>query len=180
MRRPIDLIPTEQGADRLSIPRLPLSEYNEVARAHVSHINEVRQALQRICLPFQGQGTILSTRCTEAAHTLDTLRNRVEQFCKQLEETSRLPLALLSLRYELFDLCYQIIDRADKLEDRINTFRRASQSFARSSLRKEIHAMLQNISQLISDLARLVEDHSEIARFQERRLIAVYEKALKA
>ena len=170
MQKPIDLFPTESGTDRLSKPRLSLSEYNEVARRHVSHIDEVKQALQHICLPFQGQGSILPIRCVEAAHTLDTLRNRVEQFCKQLEETSRLPLALLSLRYELFDLCYQIIDRADKLEVRITMFRRASQSPARSSIRKEIHATLQHMSQLISDLARQVEDHSEAARFQERQL----------
>jgi hypothetical protein len=180
MQRPIDLIPSEPGVDRLSIPRLSLREYNEVAREHVSYIDEVKQALDGICQPFQGQGTISPTRCVEAARTLNTLRNRVEQFCKQLEETSRLPLALLSLRYELFDLCYQIIEGADKLQDRINTYRKASASNSGSSLRNEIHAMLQNVVQLISDLSRQVEDHSEIARFQERRLLAVYEKALKS
>ncbi len=180
MLRPIDLISTEAGVDRLSIPRLSLSEYNKLARKHIFHIDEVKQALQRVCLPFGGSGTISPVRCVEAAHALNKLNNCVKMFCEQLKETSRLPLALLALRYELFDLCFQIIEQADKLQDLINNYRKTHLSHSRSSLRKETHLTFQNMFQLISDLSRRVEDQGEIARFQEKRLIAVYEKALKS
>jgi hypothetical protein len=66
MLRPIDLISTDPGVKWLSIPRLSLDEYNQQARTHISNINEVKQVLQCICLPFSSIGTISNKRCVEA------------------------------------------------------------------------------------------------------------------
>src|SRR5437660_6917661 len=175
MLRPIDLISTDPGVERLSIPRLSLSHYNKLAQKHLSHIDEIKQTLQRISLPFNGSGTILPISCVEAVRTLSKLNNCVEEFCGLLDETSRLPLALLGLRYELLYLCYQITAQVDKLQDLIDNYRKICMSPSPSSLRKQIYHTFQDVFQLISDTSRQVKDQDETARFQEKRLILIYE-----
>lgn len=178
MLRPIDLISTDPGVEWLSRPRLSLDEYRRQARSHVSRIDEAKQTLAHICLPFRGNGTISSVRCVDAVSTLNKLSNYVKQFCALLEETSRLPLALLALRYENLYLCYQINEQVDRLRDLITTYRKTNSS-SRSSHRKDIYHASQDILQLIADLSQRVADQEQSARFQEKRLLSAYEEASK-
>jgi hypothetical protein len=104
----------------------------------------------------------------------------MEQFAELLHENSRLPLALLALRYENLYLCYQIIEQVGKLQDLFNNYRKVCIFSVRSSLRKKICHTFQEILQLISDISQQVVDQEIIARFQEKRLVSIYEEVSKS
>lgn len=179
MLRPIDLISREPGVERLSIPRWSLSHVNRLANEHLFHIEEAQQALQPLSARFRDHGSVLPLRCVEAVRLLQKLNGYVEELRGLFHETARLPLALLGLRYEALKHCYQITEKVDMLQDSITSYRYICMSSAHSPMRKEIFSAFQEMFQLISGTSQLLTELDEIARFQEKRLISIYEEASK-
>src|SRR5437660_6918096 len=170
MPRPIDLISRKPGIERLSIPRLSLGRFKKLAQEHIFQIEEAKQALQPVSARFGGHGTILPLRCVEAVRLLHKLDSAMEEFCQVLNDTARLPLAILGLRYEALKVCYQITEQVDTLQELITSYRHTCTSSSSSSTRKEISRAFQDLFQLISDVSGILQAQDEAARFQETQL----------
>lgn len=175
MARPIDMISTDPGGKPLSVARLSTTQFSNLAQERLADIEEVKRRLERISQYFNGKGTILPITCREAASTLSELCNCVNEFCKLLDETSRLPIIFTALRYDLLHELFLIKEQIRKLEDLIDSYRMICMSPSPSSRRRQIYDSFQNVFQQISDTSRQVVSQSEVARFQERRLLSLFE-----
>src|SRR6266699_3012270 len=122
MARPIDWISTDPGSEPLGRARLSIDQFNNQAQERLFQIEEVKRRLERISQPFNGKGNILPITCKEASRGLFEFRNRVDELCELLDETSRLPIILTALRYDLlYELCLAK-ERIRKLEDLIERY----------------------------------------------------------
>jgi hypothetical protein len=177
MARPLDWISTDPDGKPLSLPRLSTGQFKNQAQERLTHIEEAKQRLESICPPFNGKGTILPITCREAGRALNELRDRVDKLCELLDETSRLPIILTALRYDLlYKLCL-VKERIRKLEDLIESYSFMCMSPSSLSSRKQIYDAFQNVFQQISHTSQQVTFQGEAARFQERELISILEDA---
>jgi hypothetical protein len=177
MVRPIDWISTDSETEPLKIPRLSIGQFSNHAVECLSQIEEVKQRLVRISGRFKSNGTILPFICKEALSVLDELRNYTDQFCELLSETDRLPLIFVALRHDiLYELC-NVKEQIRRLEVSIENYRIICMSSPQISQRKLIYNSFQNIFKYIAEATRQFKLQSEVARFQERKLISIYEEA---
>jgi hypothetical protein len=175
MAHPIDWISTDPGGKPVTVARLSISQFNNKGREYLSFIEEVKLELERICQPFNAKGTILPITCKEAVSTLSQLEDHVDKFCELLDETARLPLIFTALRHELLLRLCLIKEQIRALEDLIDSYRVVCMSSSTNSQRKRIYSAFQNIFQQISYTSQELKFQSEAARFQEQRLMSIFE-----
>lgn len=177
MVRPIDWISIDPGTEPLNIPRLSIGQFSNQAVECLSQIEEVKQRLERISRRFKSNGTILPFICKEALSVLSELREYTDRFCELLGETTRLPIIFVALRHDiLYQLCH-IKEQVRQLEDLVESYRIVCMSSPQSSQRKLIYNGFQNVFKQISETTQQFKFQGEEARFQERRLISIYEDA---
>lgn len=176
MARPIDWISIDPENEPLGRARLSIGQFYDQALERLLQIEEVKRSLERICQPFNGKGNILPITCKEANRGLSELSDCVDTFCELLDETSRLPIILTALRYDLlYGLCLAK-ERIRKLEDLIESYSVICMSPSSHSSRKHIYDSFQSVFQQISLTSQQIASQSEDARFQERRLIVLLEE----
>lgn len=177
MARPIDWISTDPKTDPLSSARLSTGQFNNQAQRRLAQIEEVKQRLERICQPFNGKGTILPTTCKETGSALSELRDCVDKLCELVDESSRLPIIFTALRYDLlYELCL-LKEHIRKLENLIESYSIMCMSPLSLSPRKQIYDAFQKIFQQISHTSKQFASQGEVARFQERGLLSLFEDA---
>jgi hypothetical protein len=177
MARPIDWIATDPGSEPLTIPRLSIGQFIQQADVRLTYLNEMAQDLERLSRPFKGKGTILPVACKEAVSALIRVRECAGQFCELLNETTRMPIIFIAQRHDMLLRLYFIIDQAHRLEDRVENYRAICMSSEQGTHRRLIYEELQSIFQHISEMTQELRFQSHEARFQEQKLISLYEEA---
>jgi hypothetical protein len=175
MTRQIDWISTDPGSGPLNVPRLSIGQFSNHAEECFSHIEEVKHRLEGLCHPFNGTGTILPIICKEVVSVLSELRGSVDELCEVLDETSRLPIIFIALRHDILHGLCHIKEQARRLEDLVESYRIICMSSVQGSQRKQIYESFQNVFRQISETSQQLKYQKEAARFQEQRLISIYE-----
>lgn len=140
-------------------------------------ISEAQQSLEEVRIPFNERGYIRPIQCRWAIDQLGELERHIQDFCTFLDRTEDLPIVFTALRYRplltLHRMQEQIYTLIDNLEDHLVTCITPSEHLLQQ--RKDIQEGFEKLIQYISDVPQQVQFLGDKTRFQERRLIAVFD-----
>jgi hypothetical protein len=153
--------------------RWTLAEFNMIVQSHLTGIDETQHSLQLVYIPFEIEdANIRPVECKKAINALREMDEKIQEFCKLLDETSHLPAVITILRYRFLFILHLVEEEIYRLIDLIDSYREICMTPNRSAqrLRNDIQDGFEALLQHISGISRKVDFLEHEARFQERKL----------
>jgi len=152
-------------------PPMLLEDFRNQAQQHLNDLSVARDSLSYVSKLFRGGRDIWPDQCERALILIHTVNKPVQKVCQLLDISSRLPEAVIPLRYSLAVALCHLDGQIDELMQLITLFRATCQqpSAQMMNQREEIHLQFEPLMQSYDDVLQKLYSLLDQVYFQERK-----------
>ena len=152
-------------------PPMLLEDFRDQAQQHLNDLSVARDSLSYVSKLFRGGRDIWPDQCERALAIIRRISKPVQKACQLLDTTSRLPEAVISLRYPLAVALCHLDDQIGELMELIALFRTTCQppSVQVMNQREEIYRQFEPLMQSYDDVLQKLYLLLDQVYFQERK-----------
>ncbi len=152
-------------------PPILLEDFRDLAQRYLNDLTIARDSLSYVSKLFRGGRDIWPDQCERALALLRRVSKPVQKVCQLLDTTSRLPEAVIPLRYPLAIALGNVDDQMSELMQLMILFRTTCQppSVQAVNQREEIYRQLELLMQSYDEALQKLYSLLDQVYFQERK-----------